>query len=84
MWSMISSNGAFFVVALGHELWVYWARGSHHAQLFCWKLVKIQRYCSSHWFVHSNCPSVWGWYAVLMFWSICRSLQSSFVKVAMR
>jgi len=29
------SNGAFFVVADGHEFFVYWAIGSQACQLFC-------------------------------------------------
>jgi hypothetical protein len=32
------SNGVCPVVALGHELWTYWAIGSHLAQSSCWKL----------------------------------------------
>ena len=31
---MMSSNGAFFVVVLGHELCAYCAIGSRDAQLF--------------------------------------------------
>jgi hypothetical protein len=48
MCPMMSSNGAFLVVALGHELWAYCASGSQDTQSFCWKLVKMRRYCSSH------------------------------------
>jgi hypothetical protein len=36
--SMRRSNGVCPVVALGHELWTYWAIGSHLAQSCCWKL----------------------------------------------
>ncbi len=43
--------------------------GNHWCQLF-WSSQKHRRYCSSHWFVRSDCPSVLGWYAVEMFWHI--------------
>ena len=81
---MMSSNGVFFVVAFGQELWVYCAKGSQCAQLFCWKLLKIQRYCLSHWLVRSDWPSVYGWYAVLIFCSTWKSLQSSCEKVEVK
>ena len=63
----INSYGVFFVVLDGQEFLVYWAMGSHAAQLFCSLWQYILRYCSSAWFVLSLCPSVWGWKAVLMF-----------------
>jgi len=55
---MISENGVSFVVALGHALCAYWARGSASAQLSCCKLQIWHKYCSSHWFDLSDCPSV--------------------------
>src|SRR6266403_1920379 len=58
---MISSKGDFPVAALGQALCVYWARGSHLAQSVCAPFPNIRRYCSSHWLVRSDCPSVWGW-----------------------
>ena len=64
---MISSKGGALVVELGQALCTYWAMGNHFAQSSCWWLTKILRYCSSHWLVHSDCSSVWGWYAVLIF-----------------
>src|SRR6266404_3664281 len=58
---MISSKGDLPVRALGQVLWVYWASGSHLAQSVCAPFPNIQRYCSSHWLVRLDCPSVWGW-----------------------
>ena len=42
--------------------------------------MKIWRYCSRHWLVHSDWLSIWGWYAVLMFCMIPRVWQSSLEK----
>src|ERR1700744_589532 len=39
--------------------------------------MKNRRYCSSHWLVRSDCPSVRGWYAVEIFCRIPRILHSS-------
>src|SRR6266403_545182 len=61
MCPMISSKGDLPVVALGHALWVYWASGSHLAQSVWAPFPKIWRYCSNHWFVRLDCPSVCGW-----------------------
>src|SRR6266478_1279590 len=58
---MISSNGAFPVAALGQALWVYWASSSHFAQSVCALFLNILRYCSNHWLVLLDCPSVCGW-----------------------
>src|SRR6266403_1829339 len=58
---MISSKGDLLVAMLGHALWVYWAIGSHLAQSVWALFPKIRRYCSSHWFVRSDCPSICGW-----------------------
>ena len=55
-----NSNGVFFVVAFGHELRVNCASGSHVDQLSCLVVVQNHKYCSRHWFVLSNCLSVWG------------------------
>src|SRR6266702_3541494 len=66
---MIRSNGVFFVVSCGHLLCANSVNGNHWCQLF-WSLQKHHRYCSSHWFVRSDCPSVLGWYAVEIFWCI--------------
>src|SRR6266478_973361 len=55
---MINSKGAFPVAALGQALWVYWAKGSHFAQSICALFPNILRYCSSHWFVLSDCLSI--------------------------
>ena len=78
---MISSNGGSFVVELGQALCTYCAIGSHFTQSSCQWLTNILRYCSSHWLVLSNCPLVWGWYAVLMFCQIPIHRHSSLVKV---
>src|SRR6266436_6145176 len=82
MCPMISLKGDLPVVALGHALWVYWARGSHLAQSVCALFPNIWRYCSSHWLVLLDWPSICGWYAVLMFCLMFRFLQSSFIAVA--
>ncbi len=79
---MISSNGDLPVVTLGHALWVYWASGSHLDQSVCALFLNIWRYCSSHWLVLLDCPSVCGWYVVLMFCLMFRFLQSSCIVVA--
>src|SRR5947208_12097417 len=47
VYPMSKSNGVFFVVAEGHEFFVYCARGSHSCQLSCCVPQKIRRYCSS-------------------------------------
>src|SRR5713226_429234 len=48
-------------------LWLLWtamAIGSQVDQSSGWLEVTRQRYCSTHWFFHSDRPSVWGWKAV--------------------
>ena len=67
LYPMISSNGVFFVVSFVHWLCANLACGSHVIQSFCVSLQKLRRYCSSHWFVRSDCPSVCGWKAVDIF-----------------
>src|SRR6266403_1367952 len=79
---MISSKGDLPVVMLGHVLWVYWASGIHLAQSICALFPNIRRYCSNHWLVLSDWPSVCGWYVVLMFCLMFRFLQSSCITVA--
>src|SRR6266404_6803614 len=81
---MISSKGDFPVAAFGQALCVYWASGSHLAQSICALFPNIRRYCSNHWLVCSDCPSVWGWYAEDMFRSMSRRWQSSLVKVVVK
>ena len=58
-------NGDFLVALWDLALWANSMNGMRSAQLSCWKLQKIRRYCSSSWFTRSVLPSVWGWYAVL-------------------
>src|SRR6266403_1008004 len=58
MCPMISLKGAFPIAVLGQALWVYWASGSHFAQSVCAPFLNILRYCSSHWFVLLDCPSI--------------------------
>src|SRR6267378_6480011 len=60
---MSRRKGDVFVVALYHVLCANSATGRYVAQFVCLWLVQNRRYCSSHWFVHSDCPSVLGWYA---------------------
>src|SRR6266571_8241491 len=55
------------VVSFGQLLCVNLARGKYACQLSCRSLTQNRRYCSNHWFVRSDCPSVRGWYAVEMF-----------------
>src|SRR6266704_952752 len=52
------------VVSFGQLLCANSARGKYACQLSCRSLTQNRRYCSSHWFVRSDCPSVRGWYAV--------------------
>src|SRR6266702_1509815 len=66
---MIRSNGVFFVVSCVHCLCANSAIVNHWCKLF-WSSQKHCRYCSSHWFVCSDCLSVLGWYAVEIFWRI--------------
>src|SRR6266702_1986298 len=56
------------------------ANGNHWCQLF-WSSQKHRRYCSSHWFVRSDCPSVLGWYAVEMFWRILSAWHNPLVSI---
>src|SRR5580692_597153 len=65
-----TSWGLSFVVALGHRLCTKDAMGSHSSQSSCLAVVYIRRYCSTHWFLRSDSPSVWGWKAVLILRSI--------------
>src|SRR6266576_7285016 len=81
---MMSSNGVFFIVSLGHALWVYCAIGSQLLQSVCAPFVYIRKNCSTHWFVRSDCPSVCGWYALLMFCWICNIRHSSLVNLAVK
>ena len=43
---------------------------SHRSQSSGTAEVTRRRYCSTHWFLCSDNPSVWGWKAVERFWSI--------------
>src|SRR6266702_1108739 len=55
------------VVSFGQLLCANSASGRSACQLSWHSLTQNRRYCSSHWFVRSDCPSVRGWYAVEMF-----------------
>ena len=68
MCSMMSSNGAFFIVVLGQVFSMYCANSSHLFQSSWYKMCK---YCTRCWLVCSDCPSVWGCYTVLMFFDQC-------------
>ena len=46
VYPMRRSNGVFFVVADGHEFFVYCASGSHLCQPFCCVPQKTRKYCS--------------------------------------
>src|ERR1700687_5277736 len=70
VYPIIRSYGDFFVVAFGQQLCANSAKGSHLCQSSCRSSHQNLRYCSSHWFVLSDCPSVRGWEAVDMFWCI--------------
>src|SRR5580692_1405705 len=50
--------GLIFVVALGHRLCTKDTMGNHSSQSSCHAVVYIRRYCSTHWFLHSDRPSV--------------------------
>ena len=45
-----------------------------------WFTVMSCRYCSTHWFFHSEMPSVWGWNAVDRFWWIPNSFVRAWPK----
>jgi hypothetical protein len=77
VYPMIRSNGDFFVVALGHELCANSANASQTCQSSCRSSHQNLKNCSTHWFVLSDCPSVFGWYAVEMFWCIFSALHSA-------
>ncbi len=70
-------KGVFFVVLEGQLFIIYWTIGNHPAQSSCWWLQNVRNRTSIVWLVHSDCPSVWGWYAVLRFWLIPKLAQSS-------
>src|SRR6266571_6666984 len=55
------------MVSFGQLLCANSVRGKYACQLSCRSLTQNRRYCSNHWFVRSDCPSVRGWYAVEMF-----------------
>src|SRR6266404_6428092 len=57
---MSRRNGDVFIVALYHVLCANSATDKYVDQLVCLWLVQNLRYCLSHWFVHSDCPSVRG------------------------
>src|SRR6266702_982782 len=51
-------NGELHVVAFGQELWANCAIGRRSAQLSCCTLLQCLRYCSTHWLLRSDCPSI--------------------------
>src|SRR5712671_3269611 len=51
-------------VALTWSLCTAEATMSHWLQSPCWVFATRHRYCSTHWFLRSDSPSVWGWNAV--------------------
>src|SRR6266571_1517586 len=55
------------MVSFGQLLCANSVRGKYACQLSCCSLTQNRKYCSSHWFVRSDCPSVLGWYAVEIF-----------------
>jgi hypothetical protein len=57
-------NGDFLVISDGQLLCANCAIRRWGAQFFCFLSVIKCMAVSSHWFVHSDCPSVLGWYAV--------------------
>src|ERR1700720_1389465 len=65
-----SSCGVFCAFSCFHELWANSAIGRYSAQLSCRPLTQFRRYCSTHAFILSDCPSVLGWNAVDKFWLI--------------
>src|SRR6266702_3625560 len=67
------------VVSFGQLLCANSARGRYVCQLSCHLLTQNRKYCSSHWFVRSDCPSVQGWYAVEMFCVVPIPLQSPWI-----
>src|SRR6266404_9823143 len=51
---MSKRKGDVFVVVLYHVLCANSATGKYVVQFVCLWLVQNCRYCSSHWFIHSN------------------------------
>jgi hypothetical protein len=72
--------GDRLVTSCFQELWAYSASGSIFAQLSCLPVAHVRRYCSTHGFICSVCPSVRGWKAVERFWVTPRLAQSAFEK----
>ena len=52
---------------------------NYSGQSFCLCSMKNLKYCSNSWFIHSICPSIYGWNAVNSLISIPNILFSSFV-----
>src|SRR6266702_1917647 len=61
-----TSKGDFLVALCCRTLCANSINGINSAQLSCWKLQKMQRYCSSSWLTHLVLPLVCGWKAVDM------------------
>jgi hypothetical protein len=55
---MRRSNGVILVTSLGQALCMNWARGNNDAQLSYWKFPYMHKYCSNHWFILLDWPSV--------------------------
>src|SRR6266702_3921215 len=68
------------IVSFGQLLCANSARGKYACQLSCRSFTQNCRYCSSHWFVRSDCPSIRGWYAVDMFCVVPVALHSPRMK----
>jgi len=76
---LLSQKGVCPVTLCSKLLYVNLAAEIQSAQSLCFS-AKIQRYFSISLLTHSVCPSIWGWYGMLMFVLIWRSPISSFIK----
>ena len=91
LWPLCHPRGRFMAYSLlPTEVYMGWSTtvtdlDSHRLQWWqsqssCCAVVYIWRYCSTHWFFHSDRPSVCGWKVVLMLQSIFSLVVSAFAK----
>jgi len=76
--------GDILIVELTWLLYTAVVIESYLFQSSSWPPVMVHRYCSIHWFLRSDSPSVWGWNAVDRFCPIISVFVSSFPKCDMK
>ena len=77
-----TSNGVFCVLQCAQALCANSIMGNREAQLSCWKLLQMHKYCSISWLTCLDSLSVCGWKAIDSFCLIPSFLQSSCVTCA--